>query len=145
MSSLLGISEAASIGWHAMIVLADAGDKLVSTAEIADLLQVSGAHLSKVLQRLTREGLVEPVRGPRGGFRLGRPAEEITILEIYESIEGPLQERTCLLRKPICNGKCCLIGGLLQQVRELRDSLASLTLKEATDRSLHTPSPTQEG
>jgi len=137
MSSLLGISEAASIGWHAMIALADARDELRSTAEIAELLGVSGAHLSKVLQRLTRAGLVEAVRGPRGGFRLGKPAEEITILQIYEVIEGPIQDRQCLLRKPICNGKCCVIGGLLQQTNELRDSLATLTLKEATERSLH--------
>jgi Rrf2 family protein len=136
MSTLLGISEAASIGWHAMIVLAANPDELHSTAEIAEHLQVSGAHLSKVLQRLTRAGLVEAVRGPRGGFQLGKPAKEITILEIYESIEGPLQERKCLLRKPICNGKCCIIGDLLRRVDELKATLGSLSLEEATARSL---------
>lgn len=137
MSSLPGISEAASIGWHAMILLADAGEELRSTAEIAEILQVSGAHLSKVLQRLTRAGLVEAVRGPRGGFRLGKSAKEITVLEIFEAIEGPIQERQCLLRKPVCNGKCCILGGLLRQVNELKENLGTLTLEEATEKSLH--------
>jgi Rrf2 family protein len=136
MSSLLGISEAASIGWHAMIVLAAKPDDLKSTAEIAEELQVSGAHLSKVLQRLTRAGLVEAVRGPKGGFRLGKPAKDVTVLEIYEVIEGPLQEHKCLLRKPICNGKCCIIGDLFRQVDELKGTLAGLSLEEATKRSL---------
>ncbi|MDX9979736.1 MAG: Rrf2 family transcriptional regulator [Lentisphaeria bacterium] len=136
MSSLLGISEAASIGWHAMILLTAAGDNLLSNAEIADSLQVSGAHLSKVLQRLTRAGLIETERGPRGGFRLGRPATAITILEIYEAIEGPLQERRCLLRKPICNGKCCIIGDLLREIAEVKTAFANLTLQEATEKSL---------
>jgi Rrf2 family protein len=109
---------------------------LLSNAEITEALQVSGAHLSKVLQRLTRAGLIKTERGPRGGFSLNRPASEITILEIYEAIEGPLQERRCLLRKPICNGKCCIIGGLLRQIDELKTSLANLTLQEATEKSL---------
>jgi len=137
MSSLLGISEAASIGWHAMIILADSGDELRSTAEIAERLQVSGAHLSKVLQRLTRAGLVEAVRGPRGGFSLGKPARDMTVLEIYEAIEGPLQKRTCLLREPICNGKCCILGDLFRRIDELKDTLGGLTLEEATAKSLH--------
>lgn len=136
MSSLLGISEAASIGWHAMILLAASGDRLLSNAEIAETLQVSGAHLSKVLQRLTRAGLIETVRGPRGGFRLGLPATDVTVLEIYEAIEGPLQARHCLLRKPVCNGKCCIIGDLLRRIDDLKDALAKLTLQEATEKSL---------
>ncbi len=137
MSSLIGISEAASIGWHAMIVLASSGDKLCSTAEIADRLQVSGAHLSKVLQRLTKAGLVDAVRGPHGGFSLGKPATEMTVLDIYEAIEGPLQERKCLLREPICNGKCCIIGDLFHRIDELKETLGSLSLEEATAKSLH--------
>ena len=144
MSSFLNISEAASIGWHGMIVLADSEGKLRPTSWIAERLQVSGAHLSKVLQRLARAGLVDAVRGPRGGFRLGKPAREITILQIYEAIEGPIRKYTCLLRKPICRGSCCLIGDLLRQTDELYGHLATLTLEEATEQSLHEP-PSREG
>ncbi len=136
MNTLLCISEAASIGWHAMILLAAGEEHLVATSVLAGRLQVSQAHLSKVIQRLARAGLIQTVRGPGGGVRLGRPAASITLLGIYEAIEGPLQERSCLLREPICNGQCCILGDLFQRVDELRDALAAMSLQEATARSL---------
>ena len=132
MSSLLGISEAASIGWHAMIILAASGDELCSTAEIAERLQVSGAHLSKVLQRLTRAGLVEAVRGPHGGFSLGKPAKDMTVLEIYEAIEGELEAKACLLSdKPLCPNGRCLLGGLHQSLhRQIKEHFQKTKLAD---------------
>ncbi len=115
MSSLIKISEAASLAFHTMVILAGDCGRPLSARAMAATLGVSEAHLAKVLQRLGREGLVNSRRGPRGGFSIGRPAGEITLLEVYEATEGPLQSRDCLLEKQVCSGDC-LLGDLLRDV-----------------------------
>lgn len=133
MSGVIKISEAASLGLHAMVLLADEPGKPVSTRQIAGRLGVSEAHLSKVLQRLARAGLVVSVRGPGGGFTLAEKNGDTTLLEVYESIDGPLSDSTCLLGTPVCCGERCILGGLLEATnREVREYLESNTLSELT-------------
>jgi Rrf2 family protein len=116
MSSILKISEAASLALHSMALLAATPGKLVPTREIASKFHVSEAHLSKVLQRLTKAGLVKSIRGPKGGFMLGKPANEMSLLDVYESIEGPLVPTECLLGYSVCRNGKCILGGLLETV-----------------------------
>lgn len=122
MSSVLKISEAAVLALHSMAYLATNPGKLSSTKEIATNLQISEAHLSKVLQRLSKAGLVKSVRGPKGGFVLSRAGDEISLLEVYESIDGQLVPSKCLFGDPFYNADECILGGLLgaidEQVRE---------------------------
>ena len=131
MANMLKISEAASLAMHTMVLLAKDPERVVSTHEIAETLKVSEAHLSKVLQRLTRVGLVKSVRGPKGGFRPGRSTHEITLLEVYESIEGRLVPKTCLFEQPICSGNACILGDLLTTVnRRIADHLSGTKLSD---------------
>jgi Rrf2 family protein len=131
MTGVLRISEASSLALHTMVLLAARPGEHLSVGRIASALGVSGAHLSKVLQRLARVGLVRSVRGPKGGFALGRSAEEITLLDVYEAIEGPLSSSACLLARPICEGKRCILGKLLVSVNEqVRKHLAEARLSE---------------
>jgi Rrf2 family protein len=116
MANLLKISEAASMGLHIMALLAAEPERLLSVREAALLLDVSEAHLAKVMQRLAREGLVESLRGPRGGFLLARKPEQISLLEVYEAIEGPVVIRNCLFSTRLCDGSHCILGGMLQSV-----------------------------
>jgi Rrf2 family protein len=105
----------------------------VSTKRIASELHVSEAHLSKVLQRLAKAGLVDSTRGPKGGFRLAREAEDVRLLELYETIEGPLMANNCLLGTRICKGEQCILGNLLETVdRQVREYLAATRLSELT-------------
>jgi Rrf2 family protein len=83
---------------------------------MADILQVSEAHLSKVLQRLAREGLLKSSRGPRGGFHLRRKSDEITLLEVYEAVEGPVRLERCLMENPLCDKSRCILGNLMDSV-----------------------------
>ena len=134
MSAMLNISEAASLALHSAVLLAAIPDRLVTTKEIASKLRVSETHLSKVLQRLARIGLVKSMRGPKGGFTLGKPAGEITLLDVYESIEGPFVLGGCLFDVPIWgDGKSCILGGLLGRVdEEVREYLAEARLESVT-------------
>ena len=131
MANALGISDAASLAMHATGVLAAREDRITTTPEIAGWLNISEAHLSKVLQRLHKAKLVQSVRGPKGGFRLSRPAKEMSLLEVYEAIEGPLLAETCLLTTRVCDGKQCILGGVLEKVHEqLSRHLSETTLAD---------------
>lgn len=130
MSGLLRISEAAVLAIHTVALLgANEGDVLTNH-QIADFLGASEAHLSKVLQRLAKAGFVTSLRGPRGGFQLSRPSEEITLLEVYELIEGALVTSDCLLSAPVCGGNC-ILGGMIRSVSEtLREKLSTTTVSD---------------
>lgn len=133
MQHLLKISEAASLALHTMGLLASRPGEQVSTRELAGRLKVSEAHLAKVMQRLGRAGLVRSQRGPKGGFALQRNPEDITLLEVYEATEGPLQERRCLLGNPMCSGNC-ILGGLLERVGdEVRGYFSQTRLSDLKD------------
>lgn len=131
MSQMWKISDAATIGLHTMVLLAANRECLIRTREIAALLRVSEAHLSKVLQRLTKVGLVRAVRGPEGGFALARSPEEITLLMVYEAIDGPFLLSDCLFEQRICRGERCIVGGFLKEVNgRIKNYLASTPLAE---------------
>ena len=133
MANLLKISEAASLALHTMVYLAAKNERLVTTHEIGEVLRVSEAHLSKVLQRLGKVGLVDATRGPKGGFCLAKAGDDISLLEVYEAIEGPLQDSVCLLDEPVCQGHKCILGGLLEMVnQQAREYLAGTTLTDLT-------------
>jgi Rrf2 family protein len=131
MKGILKISEAASLAMHTMALLAHEPDRIHSVKGIAESLNVSRNHLSKVLQRLAKAGFVESTRGPKGGFVLSLPAREIALLDVYESIEGKLTVNECLLEKRICNGSDCIFGDLLSDVQNwIKDFLSSRSLDD---------------
>jgi Rrf2 family nitric oxide-sensitive transcriptional repressor len=133
MPKVMKFSEAASLAIHAMVLLATNPEKVFSTKEIASILHASEAHLSKVLQRLTRCGLVKSNRGPKGGFILAKSNERITLLEVFEAIEGPLLTSECLLDTPVCGGEKCIFGQLLENAgQRFREYMASTRLSEVT-------------
>ncbi|MFC1694366.1 RrF2 family transcriptional regulator, partial [Candidatus Latescibacterota bacterium] len=102
MKTLLKLSTAFSLALHATVLLVSNPDRQLSNRQIASELCVSEAHLSKVLQRLTKVGLVKSMRGPKGGFMLGKEGDKISFLDIYEAIEGRLVLTHCLLGTQVC-------------------------------------------
>jgi Rrf2 family protein len=133
VSKILRISDAASLALHAMGLLATDPSEVLSTRQIAEALGASEAHLAKVMQRLTRAGLVGPVRGPKGGFGMAKNPEEIALLEVYEAIDGPLDSSACLLGRPVCRGDGCILGDLLRKInREVREYFTRTKLSELT-------------
>ena len=115
MSSILKISDAASIALHAMIMLAEKENKLLSVRDIATKLDISANHLSKVMQRLVKAELVESVKGSGGGFKLYKTPAEVTFFEVYEAIDGKFKPSSCLLNKSLCQHHC-IMGGLVSSI-----------------------------
>lgn len=137
MSHALRISEATVLAFHAVAVLVrrDSSRKPLPAAEIAAELQVSTAHLAKVLQRLERAGVVESTRGPRGGFRIGHDSQHINLLQIYELFEGALDPKGCLLKRSTCVNGECILGELLGDInRRVAQSLGGIRVGDVGPR-----------
>lgn len=64
--------------------------------EVSRATSIPETFLSKIFQRLATKGLVRSRRGFRGGFRLARPAKRITLREIVEALQGPIELHRCL-------------------------------------------------
>lgn len=82
----------------------DAEDTPVPAARIAAAEEIPPFYLSKVLKDLVRAGILDSVRGRGGGFRLARPADEITVLEVLEAAEGTTRRfDACILGLDGCH------------------------------------------
>ena len=110
MASKIGdmFSQTVEYALRAIVHLAKQPDALQTTAQISKATQVPSPYLSKVLQTLTRDGLVEVKRGVSGGYLLGKSPDEMTIYDVVQCVD-PLQRiRTCPLelsshRKRLCS------------------------------------------
>lgn len=132
MSKVVTISEAASLAIHAVVLIAKT-DTLINVNQIAEATGASRNHLAKVMQRLGKQGFVESSRGPAGGFKLRRKSNEITLYDIYESIEGPIEVKGCPLERPVCPFDKCLMGGIIHKVT---NDLKTYLQKETIDKYL---------
>jgi len=114
-----------------MVFLAGVPTTRYSSGRIARTLCVSEAHLAKVLQRLSKAGFLVSVRGPNGGFRLARSPEKITLLEVFEAIDGPFEPEECLMHDHSCGQIGCLFGDLLGDInRQVREYLGGRNLED---------------
>jgi Rrf2 family protein len=83
------LSEGVEWGLHCVSVLARLPEgATLPTKVLAEFHGLSETYLSKHLQALTNGQIIESVPGPKGGYRLARPQEEITLLEVVEAIDG---------------------------------------------------------
>jgi Rrf2 family protein len=117
MSRVVHISEAATIGLHSMIMIARA-NKMINIQQITELTKTSPNHLAKVMQRLVKANFLKSTRGPMGGFQLRKDPKKITILNVYEAIEGPIEIDACPMDQPACPFDRCLVGTVVKKATE---------------------------
>lgn len=111
MAKVVHISEAASLAVHGMVLIAGSSE-ILNVNQIADITHSSRNHLAKVMQILVKNGYLDSVRGPKGGFTLKGDPKKINLLEIYELIEGNLEEHHCGIETQKCPFDICVFGGL---------------------------------
>lgn len=99
--------------------------------DLAQELEIPGPYLAKILQTLAQKQLLESVRGPKGGFRLARPAQDITVGQVVEALEGPDAVYSCAMGFPGCGPENpCPLHGAWSQVRaELDHCLTEVSIK----------------
>lgn len=101
-------SQTVEYALRAIVHLAKQPELLQTTSQIASATQVPAPYLSKVLQTLTREGLVTVKRGVSGGFLLGKTPDQLTIYEVVQCVDPIQRIHTCPLelsghRKRLCS------------------------------------------
>lgn len=129
MAKIINFSEAAYIGLHGIILIARSGNDLLNVNQIAERMNASRHHVAKVFQRLVKAGMLGSTRGPNGGFILKKDPAELTFLDIYEAIEGHLEETRCLNDHLICPFDKCIMNNIAKKISvEFRDYLKNQIL-----------------
>jgi len=128
MSKIFTLSEAASIAIHSMVLVARSPEG-INVNQIAEFTGLSKNHIAKVMQQLVKKDLLKSVRGPAGGFSLKRDPQTISMLDIYEMMEGPLEESDCPLNYAVCNFDQCIFGNIVNEMTTgLKQYLSGQTL-----------------
>lgn len=115
MGNIVRLSEAATIGLHAMVVVATEG-KAINVIKISEKIDSSRHHVAKVMQKLSRSGLLSSTRGPSGGFILKKQPEEITLFDIYKAVEGEPSSNGCPADKEECPFIKCIFDNIANKL-----------------------------
>jgi Rrf2 family protein len=130
LSKIINFSEAASIGIHSMVLIAKSNEVL-NVIKISEFTGTSKPHVAKVLQRLVKDNFLNSPGGPAGGFILKKPAEEISLLNIYEAIDGAIEISECPMDNLICPMDKCLMGNVVNSMTlQIRSYLESQKLSD---------------
>jgi Rrf2 family transcriptional regulator, cysteine metabolism repressor len=109
------------------------GDGPVSAREIAERREIPARFLEQLFVALRRGGVVSAVRGARGGFILTRAPSEISVLEVVEALEGPLETSVCDSERTAgCprSAACAAAPIWARATSALRDVFATTSLAE---------------
>lgn len=130
--SLMQITRQADYALRAMLYLSKEYDNKesprASTSKIAEEKEIPSSFLAKIISQLSIAGLIQTSRGAKGGVRLARKPEDISLLDVVEAIDGPITLNECVDDPSVCSfGDSCPIHHIFceaktQLVRKLRES-----------------------
>ncbi len=131
-------------GLVAMAELARSDTGQVTARAISERIGVPLPALTNILKQLARGGLVTATRGPRGGYRLARSADEISLGQLIEAIEGPVRLARCCSDAEQTTDECkceledsCRVKQPVQRVQEnLLRFLDQVKLSHIADESV---------
>jgi Rrf2 family nitric oxide-sensitive transcriptional repressor len=137
-SSIMNVGRRVDYAIRALCYLAaQAPERIVRRAEIQERQNIPPHFLSKILRSLVGAGFLASVPGAHGGFRLGQPAQRISVRAVYESIEGQLSLVECVDHRetfccfaPVCTQIEIWSGA--QKV--LAEYLDHITIRDIADR-----------
>lgn len=149
--SILQISKGVEWAVHAAVMLIALPEGRGLKAEaLARYHEVPTAYMAKQLQALSKAGIVQSSRGAHGGYRLAKPATEISLWDITAAIEGfaPAfrcteirQNGPCGLKRKDCKSPCQIAAAFAVAERAFRDSLKTVTLADLATRFVQDTRP----
>ncbi len=133
-----------SKGRYAVMAMADlaihSSGRPVSLAEIAERQEISLSYLEQLFGKLRRHHLVKSVRGPGGGYRLGRMAEDIRVADVVVAVDEPLSATRCHPGSATgCHGTKgrCLTHDLWEELgNQIHLFLASVSLADVINKRI---------
>lgn len=141
---MLGLTKKAGYGLIALTHLTRRDKQELSSArEIAEQYGLSVSLLMNVMKELASAGLVESVRGSRGGYRLACDPERVTLMDLVAVLDGPVRLSGCIRHEVEVDDEApcnlidtCPISDPIHQVqRRIADCLKQLTLAELVSRA----------
>ena len=132
-------------GRYAVMAMTDlarqADEKAVSLADIASRQEISLSYLEQLFARLRRGGLVKSVRGPGGGYRLARAAQDTSVADIVLAVNEPLRATRCAGQGSpkgcMLGGERCLTHNLWEQMgHQIHNYLAGVSLDDVASGRL---------
>ncbi len=129
------LSTKGRYGVKAMVDLAiNFGEQPVSIKSISERQNISEYYLEQLFSSLKKAKLIKSIRGAQGGYILNRAPEEITIQDIINVLEGPIEVSNCLDDSACNNIDCCATRLLWKKIKDSIDSVtSSITLKDIVD------------
>ena len=135
------ITRQADYAIRAVLHLARSGDQRIATNMIAEDQRIPPSFLAKIVSQLSIAGLLHTSRGARGGVTLAREPKDISLLEVIEAIDGPIQLNECVGENSTCSfdGECPLRSVWCEAHEELvgrlkRTTFSNLMQKETFSR-----------
>ena len=131
------LSSKVRYGTRALLDLAvNYKDKPVLLKDIAKRQEISKKYLERIFSSLKAAGLVKSLRGAKGGFVLNKQPSEITVYQIFEVLEGPLNLVECVKSKGVCKRSTfCVAIELWRGLNyAIEKELNSITLEELVSR-----------
>ena len=108
-------------------------EELTSTKEIATRYGVPQQLLAKTLQHMARDGIIEAVQGPAGGYRVATNLEEISMKDFFEKLEGPLGMMDCYFDSDCIQFGSCNIRVPIQRINDnMRNLFSQMSVQEVT-------------
>ena len=126
---------------YALIALKDLASSPSATScsarEIAARYDIPVELMAKVLQKLARRGLLESHQGTRGGYKLSRPADRISVADVIQAIDGPVTVTACSPQVDTCEqySKCNVRDPLWRVKDRIVDTLHAFTISELASES----------
>ncbi len=144
---ILKFSTRSKYGLKALLEIAISEETCISLQTISNKLGVSVNYLEQIIAVLKKQGVVESIRGAKGGYKLARSTDEITLGEVLRALEGNLCPVNCLdgtqkneKVKCSCGDKCssdCLTQIAWQKIYTvLIESVDNITLKDIIEKNV---------
>lgn len=129
---MLKVSRLTDYATLVMTCMAERPREVLRAVQLADIAHLELPTVSKLLKVLSQAGLVESFRGVNGGYRLARPAQQISLAEIVVAMEGPIGVTDCSLADRRCDlESSCGVRGSWRQVSDvLAGALRSIRLSD---------------
>ena len=106
----------------------------ISIKSISGRQNISEYYLEQLFSSLRKAGLIKSIRGSGGGYILGKTPKDITVYEILEVLEGPIEISTCLDNNDCNNVECCATRAVWKKIKDSIDSVTlSITLQDIVD------------
>lgn len=133
------LSTKGRYGLRALIDLALYSDKeAVSIQSISNRQNISDSYLEQLMRKLKKEGLVCSMRGAQGGYRLARPAKEISVGDVLRALEGSIEAVSCGEGKnQHCQGEdLCVARYVWQEInKSIQETVDSIMLSQLVEES----------